>query len=490
VPLDALNISDFNTRQGGELVIGLVDDPELQEQYPATISWEDDGGILVLGSGGSGRTTALRTIAASLASSCSPAQAALYALDFNNRALEALHVLGNTVEVAHADEPERVTAVIIAVEEHITRNKNLLARHQVSSFSELIDSGVEAQRCVLLLDDYASFHSAYEKLDGSDWITRLHTIVTQGRQAGVHVALTADRRASVPSALFSTIGKRVVLRISDADEMVALGVKHHSDAPDGRAWLSRGLACQLAVVGQDRSARGQAEALEKIGAAQRDRNEKLFILPETVSSLNLRTDGDVAIGVEDLTGAEALVDLDMGHVFVTGPPRSGKTNLLLSIASQAALNPDSYVFALSVSGTLDDPRWLYGDKNNAGEVLEACKAASTGLDLKCSALLVIDDAEDFAEGSLATLIQDVMSQPGVRVVCATESHYLSRAYSGWLADVKRPRRAVLLQPDLEMEGQLVSMRLKVRPGVTFGVGRGLYVRESGVSVVQTSSFGF
>ena len=82
-----------------------------------------------------------------------------------------------------------------------------------------------------------------------------------------------------------------------------------------------------------------------------------------------------------------------------------------------------------------------------------------------------------------------MSQPGVRVVCATESHYLSRAYSGWLADVKRPRRAVLLQPDLEMEGQLVSMRLKVRPGVTFGVGRGLYVRESGISVVQTSSCG-
>lgn len=489
VSLDALNTSDFNTRQGGELVIGLADDPELQEQYPATVSWEDDGGILVLGSGGSGRTTALRTIAASLASSCSPAQAALYALDFNNRALEALHVLGNTVEVAHADEPERVTAVIIAVEEHITRNKNLLARHQVSSFSELIDSGVEAQRCVLLLDDYASFHSAYEKLEGSDWVTRLHTIVTQGRQAGVHVALTADRRASVPSALFSTIGKRIVLRISDADEMVALGVKHHSDAPDGRAWLSRGLACQLAVVGQDRSARGQAEALERIGAAQRDRNEKLFILPETVGSLNLRTDGDVAIGVEDLTGAEALVDLDMGHVFVTGPPRSGKTNLLLSIASQAALSPDSYVFALSVSGTLDDPRWLYGDKNNAGEVLEACKAASTGLDLKCSALLVIDDAEDFAEGTLATLIQDVMSQPGVRVVCATESHYLSRAYSGWLADVKRPRRAVLLQPDLEMEGQLVSMRLKVRPGVTFGVGRGLYVRESGISVVQTSSCG-
>lgn len=489
VSLESINEPDRDTRQGGEIVIGLADDPEMQEQYPATISWEEDGGVLILGSGGSGRTTALRTIAASLASSCDPEQVAIYAIDFNNRALEALHVLGNTVEVAHADEPERVTAVIMALEEHIRENKQMLARHQVASFSELIETGVAAQRCVLLVDDYASFHSAYEKIDGADWITRLHTIVTQGRQVGVHVALTADRRASVPSALFSTIGKRVVLRISDADEMVALGVKHHSDAPDGRAWLSRGLACQVAVVGSDRSARGQAEALEQIGSRQRVRNAKLYVLPESLGSDALESDGSICVGVEDLSGEKAMLDLDMGHVFVSGPPRSGKTNALLSIASQAALSSDCYVFALSSSGTLDDPRWLSGDKNNAADILEACKAASSGVDLKCSALLVIDDAEDFAEGSLAAMIQDVMNQPGIRVVCATESHYLSRAYSGWLADVKRPRRAILLQPDLEMDGQLVSMRLRVRPGVTFGVGRCLYVRESGTTVVQTASCG-
>ena len=49
------------------VAIGLVDDPAAQAQYPAVVDLASGGGLLVLGTGGSGRTTALRTLAVAAA---------------------------------------------------------------------------------------------------------------------------------------------------------------------------------------------------------------------------------------------------------------------------------------------------------------------------------------------------------------------------------------------------------------------------------------
>jgi S-DNA-T family DNA segregation ATPase FtsK/SpoIIIE len=485
---DVLEMDASNTasRKGNEVVFGVLDDPENQAQHPVSVDWEADGGLLVLGSGGSGRTTALRTIAGSLASMCSPSQVALYGIDFNNRALEQLLPLPHTVEIAHADNAERVTAVIVALEQHVNRNRALLVEHQVSAFSELLEKGVRAQRSVLLLDDYGTFHAALEKFDVGDWVTRLHQIVSRGRQAGVHVVLTADRRASVPSALFSSIGKRVVLRMADQDELVALGVRQGGDVPDGRGWLSRGSMCQIAVVGDAAAAGSQAESLRALaGRSEEPRLERLGVLPNAVQLESIQRPGEVMLGVEDLVYRSRGLDLDIGHLIVSGPPRSGRTNFLRSIAEQAIRLEGCYVFAISGNGTLQDERWLCGDRESMEEVLQAVLSASTTTDLRCSALLLVDDAEDLAEGPIASRLQECVSAPGVRVIAASESHFWSRAYSGWMADVKRQRRSLFLQPDLEADGQVASVRLRVRPGVVFEPGRGIYVADGSQVVVQT-----
>jgi hypothetical protein len=195
--------------------------------------------------------------------------------------------------------------------------------------------------------------------------------------------------------------------------------------------------------------------------------------------------GEVLLGVEDLVYEARALDLDVGHVVVSGPPRSGRTNFLRSVAEQALEVEGCYVFTLSASGTLSDGRWLSGDRENADEVLRAVLSASTTTDLRCSALLLVDDAEDLAEGPVGGLLQECVSAPGVRVIAVSESHFWARAYSGWMADVKRQRRSLFLQPDLEADGQVASVRLRSRPGVTFEAGRGIYVADGVQIVVQT-----
>ena len=48
-------------RRGRYLTLGMLDDPAAQAQHAATFDLKDGGGLIIGGSGGSGKTTAMRT---------------------------------------------------------------------------------------------------------------------------------------------------------------------------------------------------------------------------------------------------------------------------------------------------------------------------------------------------------------------------------------------------------------------------------------------
>ena len=64
-------------RQGRFLTIGMLDDPAAQAQYPAVFDLEDAGGLMIGGSGGSGKTTALRTAVVSAVTGATPGRGRL-----------------------------------------------------------------------------------------------------------------------------------------------------------------------------------------------------------------------------------------------------------------------------------------------------------------------------------------------------------------------------------------------------------------------------
>ena len=60
------------------------------------VDLEDGGGWLVFGSGGSGKTTVLRSVAASLLLDGTPADVVVLAFDFASRGLAGLRVRAHT----------------------------------------------------------------------------------------------------------------------------------------------------------------------------------------------------------------------------------------------------------------------------------------------------------------------------------------------------------------------------------------------------------
>ena len=103
---------------GPSVTIGMVDNPEAQDQYPANIDLDDGGGLAVYGSGGSGRTTTLLTAACAAAirdSQAGGGQLTIFGIDFASRQLGVLQQLPQCEVVANGDDLEAVTRIVATI---------------------------------------------------------------------------------------------------------------------------------------------------------------------------------------------------------------------------------------------------------------------------------------------------------------------------------------------------------------------------------------
>ncbi|MEP7021141.1 MAG: FtsK/SpoIIIE domain-containing protein, partial [Pseudonocardiales bacterium] len=133
VPLATL---DVPTSGPAVAVIGLVDRPSAQAQDPFVLDLAVTGPVVIAGAARSGRSTALRTIAASLANSSSPADLHLYALDCGNHALAALADLPHCGAVVDGADPARTERLLDMLTGEVNRRQVLLGAGGHGSIAE------------------------------------------------------------------------------------------------------------------------------------------------------------------------------------------------------------------------------------------------------------------------------------------------------------------------------------------------------------------
>src|SRR5262249_31898489 len=99
-------------------------------------------------------------------------------------------------------------------------------------------------------------------------------------------------------------------------------------------------------------------------------------------------------------------------------------------------------------------------------------------------LLLIDDAEcvDDGAGRLSGLLG--ARRPDLRVVVAGRSDALRSAYGHWTAAVRRARAGALLQPHIDVDGELWQMALPRHGPTAFPAGRGYLLCDRGFELVQ------
>ncbi len=487
-------------------LIGLLDEPAQQRQEPFALDLETDGHVLIYGTSGSGKTTFLRTLAASLAGASTPDTLHIYGLDCATRGLGVIECLPQVGGVVASDDVARSRRLLEHAARVIDQRKRDFASVSASSLSEYRRiTGVETPRVVVLLDDYAGFQTAFERVDGGWLVSALPGLLGEGRPLGVHFVITAALRNAVPQSLVGLIQRRIVLRLASENDydMVGLGRKVVGDASltAGRGFLLDGRELQLAVLGNDASGDGQAAALARLGAAIAKRSgdgrpPAITVLPREVQLEHLprATQPLEAIVGLDEEGDVAAVSLSDSHMIITGPYRSGRsTSLAAIVRSLAESTPECELYLFAPRRSPLSELGVWAEKATSREACDAAirtlaeRLAAGALSPQRPTIIVVDGAEDMGDAGMAHPLDGLARagrDAGVRIVAACERQTAQRAFSGWLAEVRKDEQGLLLDPDVDTDGQIVGARLPRRSSVTFSPGRGYLVRRGEAVLVQ------
>jgi S-DNA-T family DNA segregation ATPase FtsK/SpoIIIE len=476
------------------LPFGMCDVPARQSRRALVLDLDASSHLMILGSPRSGRTTALRTLAGSIGRTASPDDVHLYVVDPGG-ALSALSALPHTGAVVGRDAPERVDRVLTWLAAEVTRRQSLLGSAGHASLAEQRAAGTPADRLphlVVMLDRWEAFLATFQDLDAGRLVELFYRLLREGPSAGLHVVLTADRTGLV-GRVSSMVQDRLVLRLADRGDYAGAGLATRlipDDLPAGRGWSMSGtpLTAQVALLDADASGPAQTAALERLAGppATITPPRRIEPLPTAVelSALPAARGGTVVLGVGGDELEPVTVDLAAGGFVVSGPPRSGRSTALLTIARQLLADGSRVVAVAPRPSPLRELAECHTDREATYD-LEALLTGNL-------AAILVDDAELVVDSPLAHLLENAVRErrdSNTIVVAAGTTEELVTSYRGFVVELRRARHGVLLSPQSAADGDLLGVRLSRSVGGPVHPGRGLLCTGGATTPLQVAVTG-
>jgi len=343
----------------GSTPVGIVDDVYNRTQEPLWLhlnadvkAQRRDGHALIIGAPGSGKTMFLRTLALSQALLHPPDRLHLYFLSFTGGGLNDLGDLPHAERVIHGTESERVRR---------------LFRRLIQTLNDRQAGRVAPTPTIIVcIDQYEQFRDSYYEQHMADF----ERLVNEGRAANIFLVLTASSAAAVPERLRSLIQQRIALQLgSPTDYALAVGhlpTRLEGTLPKGRGFIyhSPPLMCQISLPSSATSADDDEDTLNSLRNLVKEmragyRALRIARAPEADPEQNPLPIDELATKIpldslplptpsrqfvtplgrcdDDTLSLFALDWAESGpHFIVTGPPGSGKTNLLYAAVLSAA----------------------------------------------------------------------------------------------------------------------------------------------------------
>ncbi|MFD9885096.1 FtsK/SpoIIIE domain-containing protein [Streptomyces alboflavus] len=494
--------------------IGLTDLPAQQRRTPLALDLVHGEHIMLAGGARSGRSTALRSLAGSLARDTSPADVHMYGIDCGANALLPLANLPHCGAIVTRDQPDRVRRLLGRLSAEISRRQQFLALEGLSSAAEQRATAAPADRLpwmVLLVDNWEGYVAALEGIDYGKLVDMIVKIFREGAAVGVKVVMTADR-SGFSGQISPSFADKLILRLTDANEYSLAGLSAREvpkDMPSGRALrlTDHGVQeSQIALLAPDPSGQAQVAALREIAqeaqrrhpTPPRDRRPlRVDELPMRITLEQTRSLDPEFVPPSPLwalfcVGGDELepigIDLEeSGPGFViAGPPKSGRSTALLVAARTLLASRTPLILVTPRRSPL---RSLEGEDG----VLGVLTADSSERDLKelveradGKYAVVADDADMLYDGSLDRPLEEVAQNGrdgGIAVVAAGATDTLSSQYRGFVVEARRSRQGLILAPQSASDGELFNVRVPTGSGGG-PTGRGILVRGGQMMPVQ------
>lgn len=487
----------------GRLLLGIADDPDNQAQHPVFYDPDTDGNLAVYGTSGTGKSALLRSLAFGAAAQSGFSRTDVYGLDFGTAGLGMLEPLPNVASIIEGGDQERVTRLLRQLVELLEERSSRYAEARAGSITEYrLHSGrPDEARILLLVDGFSAFRDEYEISNtlGVSY-ARFSRLLVEGRAVGIHVVLAAERPGAVPSALSSSIQRRLVLRQADDVAYASLNIPKDIliAAPPGRGVFSgQTNELQVAVPTGSSTPAQQAAAIDKLGERLVARGVPSAAPVQKLPSLVHAADVPTSVaGLPVLGIGEAdLAPLGFpaqGAFLIAGMPGSGRTSALLWVAqSLRRWNPDvpMYYVGPHRSRVHRDTLWT-----QVALDLDAIKELTLELKPKVDRpagsepglILVIEGLGEYVSTPVETALVEVIKaarRNGHLVVGEQET---SAWTSGWplISEIRNARHGIVMQPDPADGDMLFKESFPRIKRTDYPLGRGVYVRSGKQWTVQ------
>lgn len=485
----------------GQLVFGIADRPARQQQVPAVFDLVRGGHLLVAGAPQSGRTTLLRTLAASLMAQVRPDDAHLYVFD-GGGGLAALSALPHCGAVVTSAEPDRADRLLARLAGELTRRTRLLSAGGYGDLAEYRQAqhGPDTPPFLLVfIDRYDAFVTAIEQIDHGRLVEQLQRLIRDGLSAGLRVVATGDRTL-LTGKLAALAEDKIVLRMADRTDYGLVGLNTRSVPavmPSGRGLRLPGAELlHVALVSADPQGAAQNRELRaRAGQAGRPAIRPFRVDPlpvaitfEQACELPAGTGGGVLVGVggDDLSQVRA----ETTGLLVIGPPGSGRSTALAVQARSLAQAGHPLVLITPRPSTLTGaiaPASVRLPLTGTGA--EAAGALQTVLAETSQCVLVVDDAELLTGTPLGDEVLArcrALRDSGHRILAATVPDNIS-TLRGITAELAKLKCGLLLEPANPLDGGPFGVRLPLSILTTGIPLRGAFVQGSRITAVQVPS---
>lgn len=486
-------------RRDDELVFAVADDPERQSQPVVSFRPDQDGNLAIYGTGNSGKSTLLRSLAVAAGFTVRGGPCRVYGMDFGARGLSMLEALPHVGSIVGGGDDERISRLLLMlrneVDERAVRYSKVGAG-TITAYRQLAEAPAEP-RILLLVDGMGAFRSAYEGSEHARLFDTFLGIAADGRQVGVHVIITADRPGAVPVALAASVQRRVALRLADPNDYSAMGMP--MDVLDNRSPPGRGILddqeIQVAVLGKSSDPSMQAREIEKFSRSMTNAGAEsappIRRLAERVLLADLPKElaGRPVLGLSGVTLGPIGFE-PRGTFSVAGPPGSGRTTALGAVV--AAVKRWRADAGLIYIGSRRSPLVEMFDWDR--RALDATETAALAAEVPqligesigdmAPWVVVIEGLPDFLNGPADFPLSEMakaVAASGHLLVSEGESAALSGSYPV-LVSCRSSRSGIVLQPE-QSDSVLFRAQFPRLRRADFPAGRGLYVPRGGLPVV-------
>lgn len=504
------DLTKLRQRRDDEILLGVVDDPDNQQHFTEYYRPDIDGNILFIGGGGSGKSTALRSLA--LASALTPRTGPVhvYGFDFTGRGLASLEVMPNVGSIIPGTDSERVSRLIRMLTDTVDERAIRFAEVNASSLPEYRTlSGKHLEpRLLVIFDGFGNFEQEYNGGPAHLYalFSALARVMAEGRAVGVHFAVTIDRPNAMSGAVSSAFSRRVVLRQASENAYLDLGVPKDVldiNSPQGRAMqVHSPQELQIATLGGRAEVSGQVKQMKDWAASMAphhiERPAPIRSLPTElrVSELPAASAGKPVLAMSDLTLGPLTVP-GQGVVMVAGGSGSGKSNAMaVYAASLKKAFPGIQLIHMAPQRTSISALRLW--EQSALGVSEV-NSLSSGLfpaagtaksDVPQRAIFVEGATELGGSGALESLVRVARgsSASGDLFVAEGATDQWSKVYD-LLQVFRSSGTALLLEPGQDDGFTLLNAQLPKVNKAEMVTGRGFWIHRGSATKVQVPLYG-